>query len=37
MQSRRNPAALFYAFLTMLMPDWKQRKQVLDQSAAWVF
>ena len=25
----------FYAFLTMLMPDWKERKRVLDQSAAF--
>ena len=25
----------FYAFLTMLMPDWKERKKVLDQSAAF--
>ena len=23
----------FYAFLTMLMPDWKERKRILDQSA----
>ena len=28
-----NHSRHFYAFLTMLMPDWKQRKQVLDQSA----
>ena len=25
----------FYAFLTMLMPDWKERKRILDQSATF--
>ena len=25
----------FYAFLTMLMPDWKQRKEALDKSATF--
>lgn len=25
----------FYAFLTMLMPDWKQRKETLDKSATF--
>lgn len=30
-----NHSRHFYAFLTMLMPDWKQRKQVLDQSAVY--
>ena len=25
----------FYAFLTMLMPDWKERKKVLDQNAVF--
>ena len=27
----------FYAFLTMLMPDWKERKRILDQSANFWF
>jgi hypothetical protein len=25
----------FYGFLTMLMPDWKQRKEALDKSAVY--
>lgn len=25
----------FYGFLTMLMPDWKERKNILDRSAAF--
>lgn len=27
----RNHDANFYAFLTALMPDWKQRKGILDE------
>lgn len=30
-----NHSKSFYAFLTMLMPDWKCRKQLLDQSATY--
>lgn len=30
-----NHSKHFYAFLTMLMPDWKERKQVLDKSAEY--
>ena len=30
-----NHSKQFYAFLTMLMPDWKQRKETLDKSAAF--
>ena len=25
----------FYAFLTTLMPDWRERKSILDQNAAF--
>ena len=32
-----NHSKNFYSFLTMLMPDWKERKKTLDKSAAyWV-
>ena len=30
-----NHSKNFYTFLTMLMPDWKDRKKTLDQSAAY--
>lgn len=30
-----NHSRQFYAFLTMLMPDWKERKQYLDKTAAY--
>lgn len=30
-----NHSELFYIFLTMLMPDWKERKQFLDKTAAY--
>ncbi|MDD3164492.1 MAG: SprT family zinc-dependent metalloprotease [Oscillospiraceae bacterium] len=30
-----NHSSKFYSFLTMLMPDWKQRKETLDKSAAY--
>ena len=30
-----NHSKQFYAFLTMLMPDWKQRKEALDKSATF--
>ena len=30
-----NHSRQFYAFLTMLMPDWKERKQYLDTTAAY--
>ncbi len=30
-----NHSRHFYDFLTMLMPDWKQRKTILDQSAVF--
>lgn len=30
-----NHSKLFYSFLTMLMPDWKERKTVLDRSATF--
>ena len=30
-----NHSKNFYTFLTMLMPDWKERKKILDQSAAY--
>lgn len=30
-----NHSKQFYAFLTMLMPDWKQRKETLDKSATF--
>ena len=30
-----NHSGQFYAFLTMLMPDWKERKQYLDKTAAY--
>lgn len=30
-----NHSRPFYAFLTMLMPDWKERKQFLDKTAAY--
>ena len=30
-----NHSKQFYAFLSMLLPDWKERKQLLDQSAAY--
>ncbi len=30
-----NHSRRFYDFLTMLMPDWKQRKTILDQSAVF--
>lgn len=30
-----NHSKQFYAFLTMLMPDWKERKTILDRSAAF--
>ena len=30
-----NHSKYFYAFLSMLMPDWKERKQFLDQTAAF--
>lgn len=30
-----NHSKLFYQFLTMLMPDWRERKIVLDRSAAF--
>lgn len=30
-----NHSRQFYAFLTMLMPDWKERKQFLDKTAAY--
>lgn len=29
-----NHSKQFYAFLTMLMPDWKERKRILDGNAA---
>ena len=29
-----NHSKQFYAFLTMLMPDWKERKKILDGNAA---
>ena len=31
----QNHSKQFYAFLTMLMPDWKQRKETLDKSATF--
>lgn len=30
-----NHSKQFYAFLAMLMPDWKQRKEILDKSTAF--
>lgn len=30
-----NHSRQFYAFLAMLMPDWKERKQYLDKTAAY--
>lgn len=30
-----NHSRQFYAFLTMLMPDWKERKLFLDKTAAY--
>ena len=30
-----NHSKQFYAFLTMLMPDWKQRKETLDKSVTF--
>ena len=30
-----NHSRQFYAFLTMLMPDWKEQKQYLDKTAAY--
>ena len=30
-----NHSKQFYAFLTMLMPDWKERKDYLDKNAAY--
>ena len=30
-----NHSKQFYAFLTMLMPDWKERKNYLDKNAAY--
>ena len=30
-----NHSKHFYTFLTMLMPDWKERKTILDRSAAF--
>lgn len=30
-----NHSRQFYAFLTMLMPDWKERKNYLDKNAAY--
>ena len=30
-----NHSKQFYSFLTMLMPDWKERKDYLDKSAAY--
>ena len=30
-----NHSKQFYAFLTMLMPDWKQRRETLDKSATF--
>ena len=30
-----NHSKNFYNFLTTLMPDWKERKKVLEQSAAY--
>lgn len=30
-----NHSKQFYSFLTMLMPDWKERKNYLDKSAAY--
>ena len=30
-----NHSKQFYAFLTMLMPDWKQKKETLDKSATF--
>lgn len=30
-----NHSRQFYAYLTMLMPDWKERKQFLDKTAAY--
>ncbi len=30
-----NHSKYFYAFLSMLMPDWKERKQFLDKTAAF--
>lgn len=30
-----NHSKQFYSFLTMLMPDWKERKSYLDKSAAY--
>lgn len=30
-----NHSKHFYAFLSMLMPDWKERKQFLDKTAAY--
>lgn len=30
-----NHSKQFYNFLTMLMPDWKERKHILDKSAAY--
>lgn len=30
-----NHSKLFYDFLAMLMPDWKERKKVLDSNAAY--
>lgn len=30
-----NHSKQFYGFLTMLMPDWKERKTILDKSATY--
>ena len=30
-----NHSKLFYEFLTMLMPDWKIRKEILDKNATF--
>jgi len=30
-----NHSKHFYDFLTMLMPDWKERKKTLDKSAVY--
>ena len=30
-----NHSRQFYAFFTMLMPDWKERKLFLDKTAAY--
>lgn len=29
-----NHSKQYYAFLTMLMPDWRERKKVLDENTA---